>query len=65
MGIEAIWGQNGIFGLLMTTSKSSSMWLGKMVYGSAWIIGLISGFFLMALSYKIFKNNKKVNWDLQ
>jgi N-acetylmuramic acid-specific PTS system IIC component len=25
MGIEAIWGQNGIFGLLMTTSKSSSM----------------------------------------
>jgi hypothetical protein len=41
------------------------MGIGIAIYASALFIGYCSGFTTGWLGYRIFKNNRKINWNLE
>jgi hypothetical protein len=48
---------------MITSAKGIAM--GIVVYVSALLIGYASGFGIGWLGYRIFKNNPKINWNLE
>jgi hypothetical protein len=65
MGVAQPFGVNGVWGLITVNGgENGNMWLAKMTYGLGFIISMSSGFCFGLLGYKTFKNNPKVNWNL-
>jgi hypothetical protein len=65
MGVQQVFGVNGVWGLITVVSnKGTPIWAAKIVYGSGWIISMIFGGLFTFVGYRIFKNNKKINFDL-
>jgi hypothetical protein len=62
MGVEIVYGVDGVWGLFTVTSEAGgNIWLSKMVYGLGFIIAIGASTFFTLIGYRIFKNHKKVN----
>ena len=65
MGVQSVYGVNGIWGIFTVTSeKGANIYWPKVVYCAGFMISIILGFVFTKIGYHIFKNNKKINWDL-
>jgi hypothetical protein len=65
MGVNMVYGVDGIWGIFTTTSKfHNNPLFGKMVYCIGITIAMVCGFIFCRIGFRIFKNNKKINWNL-
>jgi phosphotransferase system glucose/maltose/N-acetylglucosamine-specific IIC component len=65
MGVNMLYGVDGVWGLFTTTSTFHGQPLyGKMVYAIGISIACVSSFLFTRIAYQMFKNHPKIKWDL-
>ncbi|MDR0545890.1 MAG: PTS transporter subunit EIIC [Mycoplasmataceae bacterium] len=68
VGIQSIFGPSGILCLIAITAQYNGAFnigIGVGCFVASLLISYIAGFFIMLLGYKLFKNNQRIQWNLE